>query len=107
MITGEIALAGTDANAESSTQTIWYEDFPEGFNKDNCVCIAFGGRLFDDRGLGYGTGKEESVGLISGDIPRSITIGSKVDTNKIGLMAYNIANTAKNYEYKIVLMKIN
>ncbi len=107
VITGKINLAATEPNSEVITQTTWTIDFPAGFNKDNCVCLSFGGRMHDNRGFCYGTGNEDVIGLAIGDIPKSIVLGHASDTSKIWMQAYNIANSEQVYEYRIVLMKLD
>lgn len=107
VITGKITLAGTSAGDNNPKQTVWTINFPNGFNKDNCVCLAFGGRMYDDRGFNYGLGDDGSFGIVTGDIPRSITLGYKPDPTKIHMCAENIANSDHVYEYRIVLMKLD
>lgn len=108
VITGKVTLAGAPASETNEPkQTAWTINFPKGFNKDNCVCIAFGGRMYDDRGFNYGLGDDGSFGIVTGDIPRSITLGYKPDPTKIHLSVENIANSDHIYEYRIVLMKLD
>ena len=109
ILEGSVVLDAVPSDYEYGTQkqTVWTLDFPTGYNKDNCVCIAFGGRFYKDRGYSYARGEEySSVNMINGDIPRTIQLGTQSDLRKIWCQAYNMANQSRIFYYKIVLMKI-
>lgn len=106
VIEGSVNLVASPDN--SPKQTTWQLDFPEGFNSRNCVCIAFGTRLYSDNiaGYAYGTGFEDSIGTFSGDIPKSIELGFTNNISKIWCQAYNILSEQREMYFKIVLLKI-
>lgn len=106
VIEGNVKLeAGTDGRVK---QTVWNLSFPEGFNSNNCVCIAFGTRLYSETvaGYSYGTGFNDAIGLYLGDIPKTIELGSVNDLSKIYCQAQNIDSKERTLYYKIILMKI-
>lgn len=84
-------------------------DFPQGFNKDNCVILSFGGKNFnDDRGYSYKFGGEtNATDLALGTEAKRIELGSRTDNKKINIMLGNISTETKTKYYIIVLMKIN
>ena len=84
-------------------------DFPEGFNKDNCVVLSFGGRNFNDgRGYSYKFGGvTDATDLVLGTEAKRIELGSRSNDKKINIMVGNISTEIKTKYYKIVLMKIN
>lgn len=90
----------------SSMQTQWQIDFPSGFNKDNCVCLCFGAKSYEDRCYSYGFNTSASLGIVKGTVERTIMLGWNQDTTKINLEAFNMATTEKTLWYRIVLMKI-
>lgn len=81
-------------------------DYPEGYNKDNCVVLsfmAFNGTNVNGYGYGY---LENSSGYVAGAIGHSINLGS----SKIAVAVQNpISSTSGSgtYQIKIVLMKIS
>ncbi len=83
-------------------------DFPQGFNKDNCIVLSLGGRNFDDgRGYSYKfSGATEATDLVLGTEAKRIELGSRSDNEKINLMVGNISTEVKTKYYRIVLMKI-
>ena len=106
VIEGNIKLAaGTDGKAK---QTVWNLSFPNGFNSNNCVCIAFGTSLYSKTvaGYSYGTGFNDALGLYLGDIPKTIELGSVNALDKIYCQAQNIDSQERTLYYKIILMKI-
>lgn len=105
VITGSVTLAAnSNINLYPFEQTIWTVNYPSGFTKDNCVCIAFGGNRTTSKGYSYGyiTNKEDSgVAVAAGVIPRTATLNS----DAISCMAFNPSSNAVSLNYKIVLMK--
>jgi len=88
-------------------QTSWEIDFPEGFNQENCTCLAFETKIIKTNGYANGTGFSDAMGLYSGDIPRSIIVGrSNSDSiSKIWCQAFNVGTDTIEVRYRIVLMK--
>lgn len=83
-------------------------DFPDGYNKNNCVCISFG-QAMDSIKLNYcyGYGPDNDIFSIQkGSIPRSILLGQGTLNNKIMISGYNNMPSVRNFCYKVVLMKI-
>lgn len=110
-ITGSIELKGnTQGNVEKNEAmlTNWEIDFPTGFNIDNCVCIAFGMRLAENRGFSFGISEtsQRSVSMLNGSIFKSVQLGAVTDNSKINCEAWNYNTSNSTYHYKIVLMKI-
>lgn len=105
VIEGNIMLEASPDN--SSHQTSWQLNFPNGFNSNNCVCVAFGTKLYADSkaGYAYGTGFEGAIGLGCGDIPKSIELGQINNLDKIWCQAYNTSGAEKTLYYRIVLLK--
>lgn len=109
VITGSMTLAAnTQENLElgASQQTMINIDFPSGYNKDNCVCLAFGVKGVENRNYAYGYNTSGSLGLLRGTVERTITLGALADSTKIGVEAYNMATSDKTLWYRIVLMKM-
>lgn len=89
-----------DNNSEK--QTILEIDFPKGFNKDNCVCIAFGMKATEERNYSYGVGFSASYRSVTGSLIRDVIL----DTSKIKLNVWQMATSEKTVYYRLVLMKI-
>lgn len=109
VITGSMTLAAnTQENLDlgASQQTMINIDFPSGFNKDNCVCLAFGVKGVENRNYAYGYNTSGSLGMLRGTVERTITLGALADATKIGVEAYNMATSEKTLWYRIVLMKM-
>ena len=109
VITGSMTLAAnTQENLDlnASQQTMINIDFPSGYNKDNCVCLAFGVKGVENRNYAYGYNTSGSLGLLRGTVERTITLGALSDSTKIGVEAYNMATSEKTLWYRIVLMKM-
>lgn len=82
--------------------------FPDGFNKENTVIVAFGTIRqsdYETKGLNYGdtsgTGLLSS-GILSGAVPKRAGVYS----DGIHISIANFNTTAVNYMYKLVLMKV-
>ena len=109
VITGSMTLeANSQQNFESGVkkQTLKDIDFPEGFNKDNCVCIAFGIKRFTEKNYNYGTGDSASYNATTGAYDRNIVLGSSTDNSKINLSIWQLMTSSTTIYYKIVLLKI-
>lgn len=107
-ITGSMTLdANTQSNLESDIQqqTLKKIDFPTGFNKDNCVCIALGMRIDTNKNYSYGTSSSISNQAVSGSFPRHVVLGAADDNTKISLQVWQSATSKKTVYYKIVLMR--
>lgn len=103
ILTGIIKLNGSSNPGTSYNQTIWNINYPEGFNKDNCIVITFGGK-FAGEGFSYGyvENASASVAAVGGSVSRAVALNSTA----IRAQAWNISGTEKEFSYKIVLMKI-
>lgn len=109
VITGSMTLeANSQQNFESGVkkQTLKDIDFPEGFNKDNCVCIAFGIKRFTEKNYNYGTGDSAPYNATTGAYDRNIVLGSSTDNSKINLSIWQLMTSSTTIYYKIVLLKI-
>ncbi len=100
VITGTKELAANDMTYDYK-QTTWDIDYPEGFNKDNCICLAFQGSVNTKVGA-YGTTPNTAANLAISTLPRTVCLQS----DNINLQCYNPASSAKQYIYKVVLLKV-
>lgn len=87
-------------------QTILNIDFPKGFNKDNCVCLAFGMKSYEEKNYSYGTGFSSSNRSISGSLFRHAVLGASDDNSKIALQVWQMGTSERTVYYRLVLMKI-
>lgn len=82
--------------------------FPDGFNKENTVVIAFGTIRqsdYETKGLNYGD--TSGTGLLSGGVLNgAVPKGAGVYSDGIHISIANFNTTAVNYMYKLVLMKV-
>lgn len=103
ILTGTVTLEASEDSGNSYKQTIWDINYPEGFNKNNCTIISFGGK-FASEGFtfGYTDIASSSVSSISGAVPKSASLTD----SGIRVQAWNIAGIEKDFSYQIVLMKI-
>ena len=102
-IKGNVLLAGADEPLKSFRQTIFKIDYPEGFNKDNTVALAFdvnSTSVVTTYNFGF-TPPSLSVIATQGTFPRTIGFGDE----QITCMVYNSV-TERTIKYRIVLMKI-
>lgn len=90
-------------------------DFPEGFNADNCVCMAFGLNSFDDNTGGYSydilsprvlKDDFDPRVMVRSSFFRNILLGTVNDTSKIVITINTPYTEVKEISYRIVLMKI-
>lgn len=96
-----------EPNTESGvnyTPTSFSIAYPNGFNKNNCVCISFGTtrQNSDKVGFCFGTGYTASAEYMLGELPRRVLLK---DTG-IECTVRNPSNNQYVLYYKIVLMKI-
>ena len=109
VLTGTMTLeANTQEGFESGNkkQTIKKIDFPTGYNKDNCVCLAFGIKRDANKNYSYGTGVTDTYQSVSGSYDRNIVLGASADNKKIDLVIWQAMTSSTTIYYKIVLMKI-
>lgn len=82
--------------------------FPDGFNKENTVIVAFGTIRqsdYETKGLNYGDTSGTRIlssGMLSGAVPK----GAGVYSDGIHISIANFNTTSVNYMYKLVLMKV-
>lgn len=109
VISGQMELeANSQSNFENGDeqQTILNIDFPKGFNKNNCVCLAFGMKTYAEKNYSYGVAFTESNRFSSGSYIRNVILGSGDNDSKIGLHVWNMATGQHTVYYRLVLMKI-
>lgn len=110
VITGSMTLNAVEtAGAYKSTSK--NIDFPDGFNKDNCILISAGQNKLGLEDMGYGYGitdlnYNKSLGTLIGAEPFCVLLGSNTDTTKIKIYGFNSYNGERTLNYRIVLMKI-
>lgn len=110
ILTGSMTLeANSQQNFETGTkkQTVKKINFPAGYNKDNCVCVAFGIKRFAEKNYNYGTGDSASYNATTGAYDRNIVLGSSTDDTKIDLSVWQLMTSSTTVYYKIVLLKIS
>lgn len=91
-----------DANEQGNNGYAVYIDYPEGFNKDNCVPISCGVQMNEIRGYNYIGNFVNSRSLMDGASTRYLNLKSE----KIVLDIINpTTGTTYEYKYKIVLLK--
>lgn len=91
-----------DANEQGNNNFAINIDYPEGFNKDNCVPIACGVQMLKLRGYNYVGNFVNSGSLINGASTRYLNLTDE----KIVLDIVNpTTETSYEYKYKIVLFK--
>ncbi len=103
-----ILEANSQSNFENGDeqQTVLNIDFPQGFNKDNCVCLAFGMKTYAENNYSYGVAFSETNRFTTGSYYRNIILGSGDNKSKIGLHVWNMATGQHTVYYRLVLMKI-
>lgn len=91
-----------EANEQGNNNFTINIDYPEGFNKDNCVPIACGVQMLKLRGYNYVGNFVNSGSLINGASTRYLNLTDE----KIVLDIVNpTTGTEYEYKYKIVLLK--
>lgn len=109
VLTGTMTL---EANSQESfaagdkKQTLKQINFPTGYNKDNCVCIAFGIKRFEEKNYCYGAGGSVSIQSVIASYERAIVLGATEDSTKININVWQAMTSSTTIYYKIVLMKI-
>lgn len=107
VLEGKVTLQAAEESG-AYKQTIWDIPFPNGYNKDNCCCIAFGSKVNEQDGYSYELGIQgNTVSSMTGNIYRCVIVGARQDSSKISCQAYNCFQVAKTLYYKIVLMRIS
>lgn len=103
-----ILQANSQSNLENNfeQQTILNIDFPQGFNKDNCVCLAFGMKTYEERNYSYGVAFSSANRVVTGSYIRNVILGAGDDNNKISLHAWSMATSQHTVYYRLVLMKM-
>lgn len=98
--------------AKSEEETIHYNtytlDFPDGFNKDNCVCLAFGISTAIDTVQGFSyeiLDPSESRSWLRSSLYRNIILGENHNLGKISMTIGTPYSEEFTVRYKIVLMK--
>ena len=110
VLTGTMTL---EANPQSDfekglqQQTIQKINFPSGFNKDNCICIAFGMKIDANKNYSYGTSGSISNQAVTGAYNKLVVLGASDDATKISIQVWQAATSKRTVYYKIVLMKIS
>lgn len=105
-IDGSITLAASSSSTDEQ-QTILKINFPSGFNKDNCVCVAFGMKPNDSsKNYSYGIGYSAANRYVTGSFYRHCVLGASDDSSKISLQVWNPSTSQQVYLYRLVLMKI-
>lgn len=94
-LTGSVTAEGEDYGAKAI-------DYPAGYNKDNCICIASATRMYENKEWNYGIELDVAISLLTGGGLRRIIL----NTSNINVALYNYATSQKTIYYKIVLMKI-
>lgn len=110
VIEGQIELKANEQEnltTDKTKQTLWEISFPSGYNKDNCVCIAFGTKSSTGKNYAYGMSDARSTAQIRGTIFKSVVLGATSDNTKISCEAWNFSTEKTTIYYKIVLMKIS
>ena len=91
-----------EANEQGNNNFAINIDYPEGFNKDNCVPIACGVQMLKLRGYNYVGNFVDSWSLMNGASTRYLNL----EDDKIVLDIINpTTGTSYEYKYKIVLLK--
>ena len=109
IITGTMTLEANSQEgfaAGSKKQTLKQINFPTGYNKDNCVCIAFGIKRFEEKNYCYGAGGSVSIQSVIGSYERAIVLGATEDSAKININVWQGMTSETTIYYKIVLMKV-
>ena len=106
VITGQINLAKGDTSLSGALDVA----YPEGYNGDNCICIAVGinGSASSDF-VNYYTYEyldDSSASYMSGAIRRKVTLAKDVIKLKVSLITSPVPDS-QTRKYKIVLMKVN
>ena len=105
IISNSVILSENTSANTNYTSTNFEIPYPVDFNKENCVCIAFGTKKYTDTdqyGYNFGTGYTASAEYMIGDFPRRITLNE----NEIKCSIRNPSSNSFKVYYKIILMKI-
>lgn len=107
VLTGNVTAAKSDDPGNTFKQTQKTISYPSGYNKDNCVVIAFGvTRDTGTKGYSYEGSENAAVispGYMTGNLPRVIQLNS----TEIKFALYNCGSSDFTIYYKIVLLKVS
>ena len=106
-LTGSVSLtANTTANIQGNLLTYTSKEiaYPSGFNKNNCIVIAFGSTV-DESLRGWIYGQHQAVSSKNGLLGSVDRIAKLMDSS-ISIELGNFTANALTVKYKIVLMKI-
>lgn len=101
VLTGSINLTISDKRLTGSKDI----NYPNGFNKDNCVVIACGisGNASSNTEFAYGNSGDNASSYVTGGMPSMV----KLRQDRIQFQIYlDVEAVAGTRNYKIVLMKI-
>lgn len=101
VLTGSINLTISDKRLTGSKDI----NYPNGFNKDNCVVIACGisGNASSNTEFAYGNSGDNTSSYVTGGMPSMV----KLRQDRIQFQIYlDVEAVAGTRNYKIVLMKI-
>lgn len=96
-------VANSSSSGMEYAQTTWDINYPTGFNKNNCIVLAFQGNLDKNERVGaYGVSPNTATNSSIGTLPRTVMMKNDI----INLQVWNPAYSEKTYHYKLVLMKL-
>ena len=115
VITGSMQLqANSSENALEGRSTVTETniDYPNGFNKDNCVVVSYSrtgsGKVMYSNG--WKNGGTDALDMYNGIDTFTVSLygtTSNTYSNKIRVIIGNLSTSVQNIDYKIVLMKIS
>lgn len=109
VLNSKFAVLEGSFNISAKTRGSTYAEFPEGFNRENCVVVSIGGK-FSKNTIGYTYGTNNNTGNSANAMASTnVTLGLAKNTefeNKIDIGAYNPDSSSAVFNYKIILMKI-
>lgn len=100
VVTG-IQILNASTTVGEYQDTSWQLDYPNGFNRQNTIILAFQGSINNSIDGAYGVNPFISGAMFDSYVPRNIGLRD----DKIYVHAYNASTETKNYKYKIVFMK--
>lgn len=107
VLTGSVSVTKSDDPGTTHKQTLKTINYPSGYNKDNCVVIAFGTTVdTTTKGYSYEGGENSAVvsaAFVTGNYPRTI----QLNNTNIRMALYNIGSSTNTIYYKVVLLKVS
>lgn len=100
ILKGQMRFLDGNVYCEAESNGVAQLTYPDGFNKNNCILIAFASSSTTSE-YKYGHTSNTSYGIISGTNDSFVTLG----INNIIINFTNIATTEKTYYFRIVLLK--